>query len=100
MTRRIGTARRKTRQKMTKNPQKRGKFSLRNYLQEFKVGDKVILKLEPAIQKGLYFPRFHGKIGIVKGQQGNCYKVEIKDFKKPKVILIHPIHLRKCQARN
>jgi ribosomal protein L21E len=100
MVQRIGKFRRKTRSKLKKNIKDRGKISIANYLQKFKLEEKVLLKAEPAIQKGMYFPRFHGKIGIVKGQQGNCYKVEIKDFKKPKVILIHPIHLRKCQARN
>ena len=95
MATRIGTARRKTRQKMTKNPQKRGKFSLRKYLQEFKIGDKVILKLEPAIQKGMYFPRFHGKEGNIMSKRGKCYQVGIKDLKKEKIVIVHPVHLRR-----
>jgi len=96
MVTRIGRARRKTRQKMTKSPQKRGKFSLRNYLQEFNVGDKVILKLEPAIQKGMYFPRFHGKEGTVTSKQGRCYQITIKDIKKEKTVIVHPVHLKKA----
>ena len=96
MVTRIGTARRKTRQKMTKNPQKRGKFSLRNYLQEFKIGDKVILKLEPAVQKGMYFPRFHGLQGTIAAKKGRCYEVGIKDIKKEKIVIVHPIHLKRA----
>ena len=96
MVTRIGTARRKTRQKMTKSPQKRGKFSLRKYLQEFKIGDKVILKLESAIQKGMYFPRFHGKEGTVTAKQGRCYQIAIKDIKKEKTVIVHPVHLKKA----
>ena len=95
MVTRIGGARRKTRQKMTKSPQKRGKFSLRKYLQEFKMGDKVILKLESAVQKGMYFPRFHGKSGIVGKNQGSNYYIQIKDGNKKKKVLVHPIHLKK-----
>ena len=94
MTTRIGTARRKTRQKMTKSPRKKGKFSLRKYLQEFKVGDEVILKLEPAVQKGMYFPRFHGKQGTIAAKKGNCYEVNVKDFKKEKILIVHPVHLK------
>ena len=96
MVTRIGTARRKTRQKMTKNPQKRGKFSLRNYLQEFKIGDQVILKLEPAVQKGMYFPRFHGLQGTIAAKKGRCYEVGIKDIKKEKIVIVHPIHLKRA----
>ena len=96
MTRRIGTARRKTRQKMTKSSRKKGKFSLRKYLQEFNVGNNVILKLEPAVQKGMYFPRFHGKHGTVVAKKGRCYEVEIKDIKKEKTLIIHPIHLKRA----
>ena len=95
MVTRIGSARRKTRQKMTKTPQKRGKFSLRKYLQEFKLGDKVILKLEPAVQKGMYFPRFHGRQGTISAKKGKCYEVGIKDIKKEKTVIVHPIHLKK-----
>ena len=96
MVTRIGSARRKTRQKMTKNHRKRGKISLRKYLQEFKVGDKVILKLEPAVQKGMYFPRFHGLQGIIEAKKGKCYEVGIKDIKKEKIVIVHPIHLKKA----
>lgn len=80
---------------MTKNPQKRGKFSLRKYLQEFKIGDKVILKLEPAVHKGMYFPRFHGREGNITSKRGKCYEVGIKDIKKEKTVIVHPIHLKR-----
>tara|TARA_Y100000034_G_C6832165_1_gene375721 strand:- start:365 stop:667 length:303 start_codon:yes stop_codon:yes gene_type:complete len=100
MVQRIGRFRRKTRSKLKKSVKTRGKIRISDYLQSFKTNTKVLLKAEPAIQKGMYFPRFHGKIGTIKGKQGTCYKVEIKDFKKPKIVLIHPIHLKKCQAQN
>ena len=96
MTRRIGTARRKTRQKMTKSSRKKGKFSLRKYLQEFNVGNNVILKLEPAVQKGMYFPRFHGKTGEVISKEGNCYHISFKDGNKRKTAVVHPVHLKKA----
>ncbi|MBI2105638.1 50S ribosomal protein L21e [Candidatus Woesearchaeota archaeon] len=98
MAQRIGRSRRKTRDKLKKHYKQKGKISIRNYLQEFKAEERVILKAEPAVQTGMYFPRFHGKVGIVKGKQGDCYKVKIKDFKKPKILLIHPVHLKKWQA--
>lgn len=98
MAQRIGRSRRKTRSKLKKPIREKGKIKISNYLHSYNINDKVILKAEPAVQTGMYFPRFHGKSGIIIGKQGNCYKVLIKDFKKPKTMLVHPIHLKKCQA--
>lgn len=97
MVTRIGGMRRKTRNKLAKHARKKGKISIRQQLQEFSVGDKVLLKAEPAVQQGMYFPRFHGKIGTVTGTQGNCYLVDIYDGNKKKAVVVHPVHLRSTQ---
>ena len=96
MVKRIGGFRRKTRNKLKKPAGKKGKISIRKYFQQFKIGEKIILKAEPAIQKGMYFPRFHSKAGIVKGKKGSCYEIMIKDGRKEKTLIIHPIHLQKA----
>ena len=98
MAQRIGRFRRKTRHKLKKNIREKGKISISNYLQKLKPGDRVILKAEPAIQNGMYFPRFHGKAGVITGMQGDCYKVLIKDINKKKTIIVHPVHLKQWQA--
>lgn len=95
--RRIGGFRRKTRSKLKKNIRERGKLSIRRFLQSFEVGDKVSLKAEPAYQKGMYFPRFHGLVGTVKGKQGKAYRVEIKDQTKMKEVIVHPVHLQRMR---
>jgi large subunit ribosomal protein L21e len=93
MTTRIGGFRRKTRFKLQKKLRQKGKISLQKYFQEFNEGDRCVLKAEPAIQKGMYFPRFHGKSGVVQSKRGNCYEVNIKDGKLTKTIVVHPVHL-------
>jgi large subunit ribosomal protein L21e len=95
MVQRIGGQRRKTRSKLKKDVRSKSKISLSKYFQTFNEGDRVLLKAEPAVQKGMYYPRFHGLTGIVKGKQGNCYVINIKDSKKEKSVLVHPVHLRK-----
>ena len=95
MVTRIGTFRRKTRKKMTKKSSMKGEFSLRSYLQEFDAGDRVALRLEPSIHKGMFFPRFHGKIGSIICKNGSCYEVAIKDINKNKTVIVHPVHLKK-----
>jgi large subunit ribosomal protein L21e len=94
MVRRIGGLRRKTRHKLKKSTGTHGKISIRAFFKRFKQGQRVLLKAEPAYQKGMYFPRFHGKSGIVEAKKGNCYSIRIKDGKKEKLVVVHPIHLR------
>jgi large subunit ribosomal protein L21e len=88
--------RRKTRSKLTKDYKKKGKISLRTYFQEFKEGDRVVLSAEPAYQKAMYYPRFHGRSGIVIGSRGSSYVVLIKYGRKEKMIIVHPVHLKKA----
>ena len=96
MVKRIGGMRRKTRYKLTKEICDRGKVSLTRYLQSFTKGDRVYLAAEPSIQKGMYYPRFMGKSGIVMGKRGKCYEVKIKDFNKEKMLIVHPVHLKRA----
>jgi large subunit ribosomal protein L21e len=95
MARRKGGFRRGTRYKFQKDIRQKGKISFREYFQKLEDGDKVKLLAEPAYQNGMYFPRFHGKVGEIMGAQGDCYKVEIKDGGKQKMLIVHPVHLRK-----
>ena len=95
MTTRNGGFRRKTRALLRKHARVRGKIKLSRYFAKFEVGDRVLLLAEPAIQSGMYHPRFHAKLGKVQRQKGSCYDVEIFDGKKPKLMSIHPVHLRK-----
>jgi len=95
MVQRTGGFRRKTRAKLKKNVRDRGKISIRRYSQIFNSGDRVILYAEPAVQKGMYFPRFYGRCGTVTGKRGKCYEVSIKDGGKEKTLIVHPVHLKK-----
>ena len=95
MVQRVGGFRRKTRNKLKKDIRKKGKISLTDYFRKFSEGELVCLVAEPSIQKGMYFPRFHGKQGKVQKQKGNCYEVLIKDGNKSKKVLVHPVHLKK-----
>ena len=95
MATRIGGMRRKTRFKLQRPKSEKGKISIRQYFQEFDPKDRVVLKANPALQTGMYYPRFHGKVGSIKGKKGRCYEVMIKDGKKEKTLIVHPLHLRR-----
>lgn len=95
MVQRIGGFRRKTRSKMKKHESRKGKVSISGYFASFKEGDSVVLKPEPSVHEGTPYPRFMGKVGVVMGMQGHCYKVLIRDGSMEKMIISHPIHLKR-----
>lgn len=97
MVRRVGGLRRGTRSKLKKSHREKSKLSLTKYFQEFNIGDRVILNIEPSIKKGMLPPRFQGKVGEVSESTGECYKVLIKDKEKQKTIIVHPVHLMKVK---
>lgn len=88
---------RKSRHKMRKPIHQRGKVNITKFFQEFKPGDRVALKAEAAYKKGGYNLRYHGKNGVVEGNQGECYTVAIKDGGKRKSLIVHPVHLKKVE---
>ena len=97
MVKRIGTIRRKTRNKLSKKITQRGKVTITRYLQHFDVGDKVGIVIEPSVHKGMPHPRFYGKVAVVRSKKGNCYEVIFKDGKKEKTLIAHPVHLKKIK---
>ncbi len=97
MVKRMGGMRRKTRSKLRKSPEMKGKISITRYLQVLKTGDQVLLKIEPSVHKGMFYPRFHGKTGIIVDARGKCYDVEIQDGKKRKILVVHPVHMRRIE---
>jgi ribosomal protein L21E len=95
MAKRTGGSGRKTRGWTRKNVRRKGKISLTKYFQTFNIGDRVTLKAETAVQGGMYNRRLHGKSGIIDGQRGKCYFVNVNDQGKAKKIIIHPVHLER-----
>jgi large subunit ribosomal protein L21e len=91
---RIGGSRRKSRNLMSKPKRLRGKVSLTRYFQALEPGQRVALKAEPSVQAGIYFKRFHGRVGVVGQRLGSCYEVKIDDHGKAKTLIVHPVHLK------
>ena len=78
----------------------KGKVVIKQYFQTFSIGDSVVLKALPTIQKGRYPLRFHGTTGKVVGKQGGSYFVQIKDGNKSKKVLVNTAHLKKLDYGN
>jgi len=86
-----------TRKKLRQKPSQRP--SINKFLQIFEVGEDVVISPEPSSQKGMPFPRFIGRTGVVIGSRGRSYLIEIMDGKKKKMIISKPEHLKKTQLK-
>lgn len=92
---RKGGPRRKNKFLFTKSSKDKGKVSIRRHLAEFAQGEQVALVVEPSMHAGMYHPRFIGRTGTIKAKTGSCYEVKITDINKDKVLIVHPVHLKK-----
>jgi len=95
MVTRQGGSRKGTRSKLSKRPRDQGKVTISRILKTFEVGDKVRVRPEPAIQKGLPHQRFFNKVGTIVKKKGNAYVVALKDGNKAKQVVALPVHLVK-----
>ncbi len=95
MTKRQGGSRRKTRHKLQKRKRDRGKVTVTRMLQEFKIGDRVRILQEPAVQKGMPSAHFKNLVGKVVKKQGKSYLIEVKDFKMLKKVISSGVHLKR-----
>jgi len=84
---RSGT-RKKLQQKVAYRP------AITKFLQEFKLGQSVVIMPEPSSHKGVPFPRFKGKVGKVVGKRGSAYLVEVKEGGIVKTVISRSEHLK------
>ena len=83
-----------TRHLLKKKPRERGKLSLSNLLYQYEPGNRVVIKIEPSVHKGMPHKRYHGKVGIVIDKRGRSYIVSVTQGNAVKEIIIRPEHLR------
>lgn len=74
---------------------RRDVYPITRALQEFEIGEKVCIDIDPSVHKGMPHPRFQGYTGEVEGKQGDAYKVGIRVGKKHKTLLVLPEHLKR-----
>ena len=96
MAKRIGGTRRKTRQKLKRERNEKGKISASAMFRNFSAGDTVILSPNPAVQDGIFCFNYSGRHAIVVGKRGRCYELLLRDGGKQKKLIVHPIHLKRA----
>jgi large subunit ribosomal protein L21e len=85
--------RRKTRYLLKRKPRERGKTGLSKVLREYEPDEKVVIKLDPSVHKGMPHRRFHGRIGVIANKRGKSYVVNVTQGKAIKEIIVRPEHI-------
>ena len=64
------------------------------FLQEFDIGQKVVIDIEASSQKGVPHPRYEGRVGEIIGKRGKSFIIKIEDGGTVKKIIARPEHLK------
>ena len=93
MGRRAKGFRHKTRSLLSRKPRERGKTGLSKILHEYVIGEKVVVKIDPSVHKGMPHRRYQGKVGVIIKKKGRSYVVNVTQGDALKEIIIRPEHL-------
>jgi large subunit ribosomal protein L21e len=83
----------KTRTLLKKEARERGKIGLSKLLHEYKSGDKVLIKVDSGVHKGMPHRRYFGKIGTVIDRRGGSYLIGVRQGEAMKEIIVRPEHI-------
>jgi len=87
--------RHRTRKLLRKHVREKGAIpKLSVLLREYRVGDKVTIRIDPSFHYAMPHRRFHGVTGTIVGRRGRAYLVEVYVGSKRKVVITTPEHLR------
>ena len=83
-----------TRNLLKKNPRERGKIGLSRILHDYQPGEKVVVKMDASVHKGMPHRRYHGKIGVIVDKRGRAYVIDVTQGKSTREIIVGPEHLK------
>lgn len=83
-----------TRRLLSKKPRERGKISINRILHNYLPGERVCIKIDSGIHKGMPHRRYHGKIGVVKEKRGRSYVLGVGKGSETKILITRPEHLK------
>jgi len=83
----------KTRALFKRDPRERGKTTLGKILRSYNEGDKVVVKIDSSMHRGMPHRRYHGRMGIVAAKRGRSYIIHVTQGDATKEIIVRPEHL-------
>jgi len=94
MARKSKGYRSRTRSLLRKKPREKGKVGLSKLLQDYNLGDRVCIRIDPGVHKGMPHRRFQGKIGTIVERRGRACVVEILTGNEKRNVIARPEHLQ------
>ncbi len=82
-----------TRSLFRKKPREKGKISISKLLRTYNIGDKVCIKTDSGVHKGMPHRRYYGRTGAIGGKRGRSYIVTVITGRKTATVLVRPEHL-------
>jgi len=86
--------RKKTRSLLRKRVREHGKIGISRLLHTYEPGDKVVIKIDSSVHKGMPHRRYHGRVGVVVAKRGRAYEVNVTQGDAIKEIIVRPEHLQ------
>ena len=93
MVRRSKGYRSRTRTLFRKKPREKGKVGLSRLLRTYNPGDKVMIRIDSSVHKGMPHRRYHGRIGVIKAKRGRSYIIEVTVGKQTRTVIARPEHI-------
>jgi len=84
--------RKKTRSLLTKDSNDEQGISY--LLREYNVNDKVVIKINPSVVKGMPHRRYHGKVGVVEKVMKRALLINVKVGDKTKKVIARLEHVK------
>ncbi|MGQ9513848.1 MAG: 50S ribosomal protein L21e [Thermoproteota archaeon] len=78
---------------MRKKAREKGMRPPSYLLHDYKIGDKVLIKINSTYHKGMPHRRYNGKIATVVGSRGRAYILRVRNMSKVKDIIVRPEHM-------
>ena len=88
--------RRRTRSLLTKDSNRESGLSY--IMREYNVNDKVVIKINPSIVKGMPHRRYHGKIGVIEKVMKRSLLINVKVGDKTKKVIASLEHVKPLTA--
>lgn len=82
-----------TRRLLKKRPRERGKIRLSKLLYQYQPGNRIVIKIDSGVHKGMPHKRYHGKVGTVIDKRGRSYIINVTQGDAVKEIIVRPEHL-------
>nr|AOZ55974.1 ribosomal protein L21E [uncultured korarchaeote] len=85
--------RRRTRSLLRKHPRERGMPPPSTILRKPNIGDEVVIKINPAVHRGMPHYRYHGKVAVVAGYRGRAIILKTRLGSKEKTLFVRSEHI-------